>query len=170
MNNEQLKNLFAKIRNKDKDAFTVMYNELKAPVFTVIYRIVNKKETAQDITQDVFVRLFVSPPDSSIKNIRAWIFTTAHNLAIDSIRKSQTTNIDEINISSDDEENILLRLSIDDAMKKLSLVERETVTLHLNAGLKFKEIAPIVDLSLSATYRTYKRALKKLRILLGGAL
>lgn len=171
MNNEQLKSIFSRIRNKDKDAFTAMYNELKIPVFTIIYRIVNKKETAQDITQDVFVRLFISPPDSSIKNIRAWIFTLARNLAIDSTRKTQATNIDDIQIMSDEEESILLRLSIDDAMKKLSLIERETVTLHLNGGLKFKEIAAIVNLSLSATYRTYKKALKKLRaILSGGAL
>ena len=171
MNNEQLRILFTKIRNKDKEAFTTMYNELKIPVFTVVYRIVNQKETAQDITQEVFVRLFVSVPDPFVKNIRAWIFTLARNLAIDSTRKAQTTSIDDTTISSDDEENILLRLSIDDAMQKLSLIERETVTLHLNAGLKFREIAPIVNLSLSATYRTYKKALKKLRTLLsGGAL
>ena len=171
MNNEQLKILFAKIRNKDKEAFTTVYNEMKTPVFTVIYRIVNNKEIVEDITQEVFVRLFVSTPDPSVKNIRAWIFTLARNLAIDSMRKTQTTNIDDIDIISDDEENFLLKLSLDDAMQKLSLIERETVVLHLNAGLKFKEIASILSLSLSATYRTYKRALKKLRTLLsGGAL
>ena len=171
MNNEQLKILFAKIRNKDKEAFTTVYNEMKTPVFTVIYRIVNNKEIVEDITQEVFVRLFVSTPDPSVKNIRAWIFTLARNLAIDSMRKTQTTNIDDIDIISDDEENILLKLSLDDAMQKLSLIERETVVLHLNAGLKFKEIASILSLSLPATYRTYKRALKKLRTLLsGGAL
>ena len=171
MNNEQLKFLFTKIRNNDKEAFTTVYNEMKIPVFTVIYRIVNNKEIAEDITQDVFVRLFVSPPDPSVKNIRAWIFTLARNLSIDSTRKTQATSIDDVNAIFDDSESIILRLSLDDAMQKLSLIERETVVLHLNAGLKFKEIASIVGLSLSATYRTYKRALKKLRTLLsGGAL
>ena len=171
MNNEQLKILFEKIRNKDKEAFTTVYNEMKTPVFTVIYRIVNNKEIVEDITQEVFVRLFVSTPDPSVKNIRAWIFTLARNLAIDSMRKTQATNIDDIDIISDNEENFLLKLSLDDAMQKLSLIERETVVLHLNAGLKFKEIASILSLSLPATYRTYKRALKKLRTLLsGGAL
>ena len=82
MNNEQLKILFTKIRNKDKEAFTTVYNEMKFPVFTVIYRIVNNKEIVEDITQEVFVRLFVSTPDPSVKNIRAWIFTLARNLAI----------------------------------------------------------------------------------------
>lgn len=171
MNNEQLKILFAKIRNKDKEAFTTMYNEMKVPVFTVIYRIVNEKEPAQDITQDVFVRLFVSPPDPSVKNIRAWIFTIAANFAIDWTRKAQTINVDELTIPTDNEDDILLRITLDDAQKSLSFIERETIALHLNAGLKFREIAPIVNLSLSATYRTYKKALKKLRTLLsGGAL
>ena len=171
MKNEQLKTLFDKIRINDKDAFIDMYNEMKVPVYTVIYRIVNNKENAQDITQEVFVRLFVSPPDETVRNIRAWIFTLARNLAIDSTRKTQAVSIDDIKISSNDEENILLKISIDDAMQKLSLSERETVALHLGAGLKFKEIAPIVNLSLSATYRTYKKALSKLRkILSGGAL
>ncbi len=171
MNNEQLKALFIKIRNNDKEAFTTMYNEMKIPVFTVIHRIVNKREIAEDITQEVFVRLFVSAPDPSVKNIRAWIFTLARNLAIDSTRKAQTTNIKDIDAISDDEENVLLRLSLDDAIQKLSVIEREIVTLHINAGLKFREISPIVNLSLSATYRTYKRALKKLRAtLIGGAL
>ena len=46
--------------------------------------------------------------------------------------------------------------------------EREVLTLHINAELHFNEIAHIVGLSLPATYRKYRKAIKTLRELLGG--
>lgn len=168
----KLKEYFLRIHNGDKEAFAHIYRELKQPVFTIVHRIVQSKETAEDITQDVFVKLFLSPPDSSVKNPRAWIFQMARNLSIDALRKKQSTDIDDVQLAADDAfGNIDMRLDIESAIGKLSCIEREILSLHLNGELHFNEISRIVGLSVPAAYRKYRKALKSLRDFFdGGAL
>ena len=74
MDKTQQNRLFVRIQRGDKEAFTQLYHDLKQPVFTIIYRIVQNQTTAEDLTQDLFVKLFTAPPDSTVKNPRAWIF------------------------------------------------------------------------------------------------
>lgn len=169
MDDKMLRECFDKISNGDKYAFTLLYNEFKVPVFTVIYRIVNSKEVAEDITQEVFVKLFVSPPNLSVKKLRAWIFTVSRNSAIDYLRKNRVSYNEEITLTTHNVENeVLNRLDIEQAFLALNTTEREIITLHLNAGLSFKEITSITQLSLPSTYRRYKQALNKLKVILSG--
>lgn len=164
-----LKDCFLKVQNGDKDSFAHLYNELKQPVFTIAYRIVQSREIAEDITQEVFVKLYISPPDSHIGNPRAWIFQSARNLSIDALRKKQSVNIDDVQLTGDDTaDRVILRLDVESAISKLPCMERQVLTLHLNGDLNFNSIAHIVELSLAATYRKYRRALKTLQNLLNG--
>lgn len=167
-----LKEYFSRVCDGDKEAFAHIYNELKQPVLTIARRILHSSEAAEDVTQEVFVRLFVSPPDSSVRNPRAWIFQMVHNLSIDALRKKQCADIEDVAAAHDDDsQGVILRMDIEMAMNSLTCEEREIVSLHLNGGLKFDEIAHIMGLSTPATYRRYRKALKTLRDLLnGGAL
>ena len=159
-----LRELFAQIRSGDTASFACVYQEFKRPVYTICYRITQSKETAEDITHDVFVKLFSSPPDASVKNVRAWIFRMARNLAIDALRKkSRIAQKDEPKSVDDVYSHIHLRMDMEQAFKKLPSDEREILALHLNADLPFKEISDIVSLSLPATYRKYRKALKSIQ-------
>ena len=164
-----LQELFVRIQYGDRDAFAHVYQELKQPVFTIAYRITQSKETAEDITHDVFVKLFRSPPDSSVKNIRAWIFQIARNLAIDALRKqSRIAEEDGYCHMEDPYSPLHIRMDMEAALRKLPREERDILTLHLNADLGFREISNIVDLSLPATYRKYRKALKSVQTELNG--
>ena len=159
-----LRELFDRIQNGDQEAFACVYRELKQPVFTICYRITGSKEDAEDITHDAFVKLFRSPPDASVKNMRAWIFQMARNLSIDALRKkSRMTEQGEPICTEDTYPPIHLRMDLEAALRNLSREEREILTLHLNVDLSFKEISSIVGLSLPATYRKYRKALKHLQ-------
>ena len=115
------------------------------------------------------MKLYSSPPDENVKNPRAWIFTVARNLSIDHLRKHESTNIDDVPETLEHHENdIITKLDVETALQTLSTTEREIVTLHLNAGLSFKEISYITKLSLPSTYRRYKKALSKLKAILSG--
>ena len=171
MNETDLQKAFDKIRNGDREAFTLLYSDLKQPIYTIICRIVQSRETAEDITQDVFVKLFVSPPEPSVKNIRAWIFRMARNLAIDSLRKQHITQSEDALAEYAGEDEVRktdTRLDVERAMSHLPQAEREIVSLHIHGELSFAEVARIMGLSLPATYRTYRRALNRLREELGG--
>lgn len=173
MNEIELQEAFSQIRKGDREAFVRVYRDLSAPVYTVALRIVRCRESAEDVTQDIFVRLFVSPPDPSVRNLRAWIFRMARNLAIDAVRKQQPAQWDEQSDVWDGEDEIRqadTRLDVERAMSRLPQREREIVALHIYGGLAFGEIARIVALSLPATYRAYRRALTRLREELGGTI
>ena len=164
-----LNEYFSAVRNGDKEAFAQIYDELEKPVFTIVSRIVQSKEIAEDVTQDVFVKLFVSPPDSSVRNPRAWIFQIARNAAIDALRKGQCIDIDDVDIADDEKlSGYIVRWDIESAIKRLPRIEREILSLHLNAELSFVEISRIVGLSLPTTYRKYRKAINTLRELLSG--
>lgn len=164
-----LSEMLAGMQNGDRDAFAAVYQALKRPVYTICYRITQSRETAEDITHDVFIKLFRSPPDASVKNVRAWIFQMARNLSIDALRKESRRSDRDAPIEIEDPyPHLDLRMDIEAALGNLSCDEREILTLHLNAALNFREISHIIGLSLPATYRRYRNALKLLQKALNG--
>lgn len=169
MSKINLNEYFLAVRNGDKEAFAQIYDELEKPVFTIVSRIVQSKEIAEDVTQDIFVKLFICPPDSSVKNPRAWFFQMTRNFAINALKKKQGMDVDDLELVADDQiSNVVMRMDIESAISTLPQIEREIVSLHVNAELHFNEISHIVGLSLPATYRKYRKVIKTLREFLGG--
>ena len=167
MAERNIKELFAQVRAGDREAFAQVYQQLKTPVYTICYRMTQSRETAEDITHDVFIKILHSPPDASVQNPRAWIFQVAHNLSVDALRKKSPMPEQDIRIA-DSCDRIHSRMDIETALRRLSPDEREILVLHLNAGLSFKEVSRIVNLSLPSAYRKYRRALKHIQEELNG--
>lgn len=162
MDNSELKSYFNSLKNGNDDAFKCIYNEMKTPVYTVIYRIINNKDVADEILQDVFVKLYFNPPDSSVKNIRSWIFSVAHNLSVDVLRKelkkSDVSRSEYINTPFDDSV-----FDIPDALNLLDETDRMIVVYHINADLKFKEIADMLNMPSGTVLWRYYKAIEKMK-------
>lgn len=170
MNQAELQQCFRATAGGDKQAFAVLYQELKVPVYTVIRRIVRTEATAEDVMQDVFLTLFTTPPGPSVQNLRAWVFRVARNRALDALKKQQHAELPEDIPSALPPvgEDVAVRLDLEDALGRLTVSERELVSLHLAAGLTFGEIAEITGRSVPALYRQYRKALTTLRTSLNG--
>lgn len=166
----ELTTLFQRLREGDRDAFTSIYQELKQPVYTICWRIVQRKEIAEDLTQDVFIKLYTAPPPSSVKNERAWVFQVARNASIDALRKHREQQLEDREYSAGQPELDRLdqRMDVERAMAQLCAEDRELLTLHLNAELTFQQIGQITGRSLPSVYRAYQKAIKTLRELLEG--
>ncbi len=162
-------NLFARIQQGDKEAFGELYEQLEKPVYTICWRILQSKEAAEDAAHDVFVKVYTAAPETRVRNVRAWVFQIAHNMAVDALRKGSQLQ-ETAETAPDMYENIHRRLDLEAAFRQLSAQERAVVTLHLNAGLTFEEVGKIVGLSLPAVYRRYKKALKQLKEALNGGM
>lgn len=156
------------LRQGDKLAFERIYKEFHVPVFTIILRIVHNRAESEELLQEVFLKLYQSPPPKTIANPRAYLFQMAHHLAIDHLRQQRPTTEISANEHSPTEfaTQVGHRLDLTQALAKLSSAESQIVTLHLNAQLKFREIAPIVGLPLGTVLWKYQRALGRLRALL----
>jgi len=158
---------FAAMLTGDKAAFTDVYNEIKKPVFTVICRVVSDRDKAEDVMQDLFLRLLRHGVSSPVQNPRAYIFKMAHNMALDEVKKKESDELsDEMSDGTDIAEVSCARLDIESALSQLPLNEREAVSLHLTAGLKFREIAKMKRVPLGTVLSRYNSAIKKLRRML----
>lgn len=171
MNDVELNDCFKELRRGDMDAFGRLYDELKTPVYTILLRITRNRWLAEDLLQEFFARLYQSPP-VAVGKPRAYLLQTARNLAIDGLRKAEKDAsgegepIDQRTLDSH-----MVRMDLEAGMGQLDLLERQIVVLHLNGGLKFREVAQIVQQPLGTVYTRYRKAIEKLRTILdGGAL
>lgn len=164
MDKAQLQTEFDRLRCGDREAFARIYAELKKPVYTVAMRIVQSVQAAEDVTQDVFLKLFTSPPEASVKNCRAWVFAVTRNLCLDRLKKKREEELSSAEVPDPDGiDAVISRLDVEAALSKLGCLQREIVSLRLTGGLGFGEIAQIVSLPLYTVYRTYRKAISALR-------
>jgi len=171
MDNEQIKLQLKKFQQGDMVAFKVVYEELKIPVYTIIYRILYDHMMAEDVMQELFLRLYKKIPSLQMKNPRALIFQMARNLAIDERRRfkeSSPLTHELVSFKNSIDYVVSTKLDIELAMKKLPLEERELMTLRLNADLKFREIAKILNKPIGTVIWKYQQTIKKLQALLSG--
>ncbi|KPU42461.1 RNA polymerase sigma factor SigM [Oxobacter pfennigii] len=173
MTNEELQIKLAALSNGDKTAFEEIYKHLNKPMYTIILRITQDKALSEDILQEVFIKLYKSPPKPPIRKPRAYIFQIVRNLAIDSVRKrpqfADLKSIEDIVYLPTDD--FSQKMDIDHAMKTLPLQECQIVSLRINGQLKFREIAGMMDIPLGTVLWKYQKAVGRLRsILSGGAI
>ncbi len=82
------------LKSHDEQAFVFLYDHYSKALFTVIHAIVESKDTAEDILQEVFVKIWqhIVSYDASKGRLYTWMINIARNKAIDSIRSKETTN------------------------------------------------------------------------------
>lgn len=157
------------IASKEEGALESLYERMSNPIYRFSLMILSDKCLAEDATQETFFKIFKCAdkyrPDT---NPKAWIFSIARNICVDIINKKQkVSSIDEHILELHDEErkidNIVNSIVIKEAINKLSVVEKDILSLYLFAGLKQTEIADIVGISYKKVRSLYNYALKKIR-------
>ena len=134
------------------------------------YMKLRNRTLAEDITQETFIRSFESKDYHSIGKEMAYLYTIARNLCIDSFRKQKDeliedlpAKIQEMPESRDKVESIVDRVSIEQALDRLTADEREAVVLRFSGELSVEDIAKSMDISRFAVRRRILSALEKLR-------
>ncbi|MDQ2712846.1 MAG: RNA polymerase sigma factor [Acidobacteriota bacterium] len=133
-------------------------------------------ETAAETVQESFLKLHLHLLSGGERsNLRAWLFRVAHNLARNeqsSVRSSKTTFLGDIAsyvnpiapaVSA--EEALLaseMKELLREAMRSLSSPQRNCLALR-SQGLKYREIAEALELSVSTVAEHVQRGLEKLR-------
>jgi len=165
----ELKHLLDSVRDGDKAAFEMLYESMKKPLFTIILRLTQDFTLSEDILQDLFLKIYFNPLENAV-NPRAYLCRMARNLAIDSVRKKKPENgLEETEHQSwHPQETLSESIDIENALLVLSDRDREIVTLHINGGLKFREIADIMEIPLGTALWAYQKAIGQLRNILGG--
>ncbi len=167
--NDEMENCIKAVAAGNRNALGKLYEDTHVAVFAFALSIVKNRQDAEDVMQDVYVRIWQSAADyREMGKAMAWILTITRNAALMELRRKNKTMLfapeecQEMVVQNSDsnaEETLLLG----SVMEQLGEEERQIVILHAVAGLKHRESAQLLDMGLSTVLSKYSRALKKLR-------
>ncbi len=170
LNHEEELNLANKARLGDSEAFAALYNANIKKIYDFIYFKTLNKELAEDLVSQVFLKVLKNISQFKSDNFAAWLYTIARNTIIDYYRSNrETKNIEDcwdlsdgINLTDNVDDNLNLE-KIKQAMKSLSVSDRELLIMRLWLDLPFKEIALNLNKKEAAVKVSFGRALNRLR-------
>jgi RNA polymerase sigma-70 factor (ECF subfamily) len=164
-------------RAGDDRAFRELVRRFERPVFSLVYRLVRHRETAEDLAQEAFVKVYqnLDRYDPRYK-VSSWIFKIAHNHAVDHLRRRrlETLSLEGSPYATDaeDREDSALHPAAPDespedevaarelggalerAIGRLRPEYRTAVLLRHVEGHAYEEIARIMDVPVG-TVKTY---------------
>lgn len=156
----------------DDASFDHLYLNYFTPVFRYIYyKTGQNKDTAEELTQTVFLRAFRSAEDTN-KNLRlAYFLTIAKNIIIDFWRKKkELLTVDEQAYDQVDDKtsaevraNFDRQQTIDQALAALPAEQAEMIRLKFLVGLSNEELSQIFNKTEVTLRKIQSRALKKIR-------
>ncbi|GAC1438977.1 MAG: RNA polymerase sigma factor RpoE [Thermoanaerobaculia bacterium] len=178
--------LIARILGGDRDRFSELVSRYEKRVINYVYRITHRYEDAHDLTQDIFVKVYLALDRYDPKyGFSTWLFRIAQNSAIDALRKKSIAEVSLTRQSPDEDsgqkerefpdhgispyralKNKQLSGAIDRAVGLLPPDYRELIQLRHFAELSYEEIATMKKLPLG----TVKNKLFRARNLLKEAL
>ena len=172
--NGELDRLLLRTGQGDREAFARLYSLTRGAVYALALSVLGDRHEAQDIAQDVFVKVWESAPTYRPQGSpMAWLLTVARNMARSRLRQGgRQVGLDEetwnaipaLETAVTPEDRAVLQA----ALTRLSAEERQIVLLHAVTGLKHREIAQLLELPLSTVLSKYHRGLKKLKSLMKG--
>lgn len=169
--NAELAALVTKAQTGEMVAFDGLYNLFFHKIYRFVYFRVGHKQTAEDLTEDTFVKAFASLSSlSSPELFEGWLYKIARNLIIDYYRqKKLTINLLDVENSLEYETNVvdLLNLQYQQAillklLKELGADEQAVIRMRFLEDLDTAEIAAILGKSTGNIRVLQHRALHKL--------
>lgn len=158
------------ISNGSKEALELLYNKTKSYVYGYAFSMLNNVTDAEDVMQDTYVNIYKY---ASMYNPRnkplAWILTITKNLCLNKLKQKKRrkeTDISDIeHIITKDKRHMHHDYTFARTiLEELTEEEKKIIILSSVEGLKYREIAHLLDLNLSTVLSKYHRAMKKIRM------
>jgi len=173
------------IKNNAEALETLIARYLKL-VYSFVYRFAQNPADAEDITQEVFVKVWknLRKYDQS-KEFRPWLYKIAKNTCLDFLRKKREIPFSELNNIIEDGEWLsqkiidssprpealtdtsFLKQGFSNALKRLSPKYSEIITLYHLEELNFREISEKTLQPVNTVKSRYRRAIIKLKNIIG---
>ena len=167
--------LILAFQHGDASAFESLYGRHHRPVLNVACRLLGDRDTAEDIAQEVFLKLYTSPKSyKPTARLSTWLYRVTYNACIDEMRRRQTAPTElaqDDNLQSLDraaspesaaESNELAR-AVQSVIMSLPEKQRIAVILQRYEGLSYQEIADVLKTSLAAVESLLFRAKETLK-------
>jgi RNA polymerase sigma-70 factor, ECF subfamily len=180
--------LMLDVKAGDEQSFELLLQRYRTPLVNFLYRMVRAREEAEDLAQEVFLRVYRARKDyvPSAK-FTTWLFRIATNLALNSVRDNRHQRMEisldaPVTVDAEDGDEKVMdiaekhpnieqymveearRKMIRHAIDKLPEKQRAAVLLHKYQELDYGDIARILECSESALKSLLFRAYETLRV------
>ncbi|MFZ3329270.1 MAG: sigma-70 family RNA polymerase sigma factor [Candidatus Acidiferrales bacterium] len=175
--------LMLDVKAGDDASFNLLLQKYRTPLINFLYRMVRDTATAEDLAQEVFLRVYRARKQySPSAKFTTWLFRIATNLALNSVRDNRHRQMDvSIDAPVEEDETPLQlptrEMRIDEhmierdradfirqAIASLPEKQRVAVLLHKYEEMDYAEIAKILECSESALKSLLFRAYETLRV------
>lgn len=173
--------LIVKLRERDKHAFAYLYDHYSGALYGVVFRIVRKETVAEEVLQDVFLKIWNSIDQYSINRGRlfTWMFNLARNLAIDKLRSKEiqrdlktdavADHLHYIDNKNHDQQQIDA-IGIDQLLNKLQPEQSLIINLLYLNGYSHAQVSKKYEIPLGTVKTRHRLAIIHLRELLASEL
>jgi RNA polymerase sigma-70 factor (family 1) len=160
------------LRHNDYCAFETLFHAMYSPLCQFCLRFVQVREVAEELVSDVFFTIWKNRERMEMTSHRSYLFTAVRNRAFDHLRKVKRTSWCDLEKAShvagdhpDSQEMMVereLNISIRKSIASLPKQCRVIFELSRDEGLKYKEIAAKLNISIKTVETQMGRALKHL--------
>jgi RNA polymerase sigma-70 factor, ECF subfamily len=158
--------ILRKAQRGDEHAFRIIVNAYEAPVFNYVLRMVGDRALAEDLGQEIFLRIYQGLPGFSLRcRFTTWLFQVAKNRVLDELRarerKPQTVvTIDDIpplEVIDTPPERVETIDAVWRAVAALNADLKMALLLRDVVGLSYTEIADTLEITLATVkWRIFK--------------
>lgn len=170
--------LIQKYLKGDEKSLEILVAKYLKPVYSFIYKNVGNANDAEDISQEVFVKVWknIKKFDQK-KNFKPWLFQIAKNASIDYLRKKKSIPFSRF--ENEKGQNVLLesmvakplnliekfsdKRTLSVAMENLTSKEQKIIQMRHEQGMSFKEIAETFQESINTVKSRYRRTLANMK-------
>jgi RNA polymerase sigma-70 factor (ECF subfamily) len=153
---------------QDEEAALVaeLFEQYHEAIFAYLYRLLNDREWAHDLTQDVFLQLFRNKHTlQTLQNERAWLYRIATNLAFNALKRQRrftwlpwhqedSHHVQKAGLA----DQVGERAAVESALAQLPPSYRAPLLLYGRYGFSVREVAMALDISDGAVKNRLYRA------------
>lgn len=165
--------LIEKCKSGDGEAFRILMNSYRTKLFSYLWGFAETRETAEELFQETMIKVWKGIKKyHEHQNFSAWLFTIAHNTAIDNLRKRKRNNftpLDEVNYNqsrSNPADEIIIKETLEIIKNSINILSQKQKTVFLlrqHGNLTFKEIAETTKESINTVISHMNYAVKKIK-------
>jgi RNA polymerase sigma-70 factor, ECF subfamily len=158
--------ILRKAQRGDERAFSIIVRAYETPVFNYVLRLVGDRVLAEDLTQEVFLRVFQGLPKFSLRcRFTTWLFQVAKNRVLDELRANERRprsflaidDVPPLEVLDAPLERVETIDAVWRAVDELSVDLRMALLLRDVVGLSYAEIADSLEVTLATVkWRIYK--------------
>jgi RNA polymerase sigma-70 factor, ECF subfamily len=155
-----------KAQRGDERAFTLIVRTYETPVYNYVLRLVNDRVLAEDLTQEVFLRVFQGLPKFTLRSkFTTWLFQVTKNRVLDELRATERRprlvvaleDIPPLEVVDAPMERVEAVDAVWRSVRELNVDLKMALLLRDVVGLSYTEIADSLEITLATVkWRIYK--------------